>query len=69
MSDREMVQQIIDALPEYKITGLLAFLRSFEDMPNDETAAAMRETDDMIEAGTGQHFTGSTADFFAAMGG
>lgn len=37
MSNREQVQQIIDAMPEYKITVLLAFLRTFEDIPNDKT--------------------------------
>lgn len=48
MSEREQVMQIIDAMPEYKITGLLAFLRTFEEIPNDETIEAMRETDDCV---------------------
>ena len=68
MSNREQVQQIIDAMPEYQITGLLAFLRAFEETPNDDTAAAMRETDEAISAGAGQHFKGNTADFFALLG-
>ncbi len=66
MSNREQVMQIIEALPEYKITGLLAFLRTFEDIPNEDTLAAMAETDEMVNSGGGQHFTGETADFLNA---
>ena len=43
MSNREQVHQIIDTMPEYKITGLLAFLRTFEDIPNDETREAIED--------------------------
>ncbi len=67
MSNREQVMRIIDDMPEYKIAGLLAFLRTFEDTPNDETIAAMRETDEMIRTGGGQHFQGTAADFFAML--
>jgi hypothetical protein len=67
MSNREQVMQIIEALPEYKITGLLAFLRTFEDIPNEDTLAAMAETDEMVNSGGGQHFTGETADFLNAL--
>lgn len=67
MSEREQVLQIINAMPEYKITGLLAFLRTFENIPNDETQAAMAETDEMIRTGGGQHFKGTAADFFVML--
>ena len=67
MSNREQVMEIINGMPEYKIVGLLAFLRTFEDVPNAETIAAMEETDEMIRTGGGQHFTGSAADFFAML--
>ena len=43
MSEREQVLQIIDSMPEYRIAGLLAFLRAFEDIPNDETRAAIED--------------------------
>ena len=43
MSNREQVQQIIDSMPEYKIVGLLSFLRTFEDIPNDETLEALED--------------------------
>ena len=67
MSDREQVLQIVQAMPEYKITGLLAFLRTFEEIPNAETLAAIAETDEMIRTGGGQHFKGKAADFFAML--
>lgn len=67
MSDREQALNIIRAMPEYKVTALLGFLRAFEDIPNAETLAAMVETDEMIRTGGGQHFTGTTADFFAML--
>lgn len=43
MSEREQVLQIIDAMPEYKVSGLLAFLRTFEEIPNDETREAIED--------------------------
>lgn len=67
MSDREQALEMIRVMPEYKVTALLGFLRAFEDIPNAETLAAMEETDEMIRTGGGQHFTGSTADFFAML--
>ena len=67
MSNREKVIEIVNAMPEYRIIGLLAFLQAFEDLPNAETIAAMQETDDMIQSGTGQHFQGSASAFFAML--
>lgn len=37
------------------------------DTPNAETLAAMAEVDEMIRTGTGQHFRGDIADFFAML--
>ena len=34
---------------------------------NTETYAAIKEVDAMIAGGQGEHFTGSTADFFAQL--
>ncbi len=67
VSDREQALNIIRAMPEYKITALLTFLRAFEEVPNAETVAATEETDEMIRTGGGQHFTGATEDFFAML--
>lgn len=67
MSNRERVIEIVNSMPEYRIVGLLAFLRSYEDIPNEETVAAMQEADKMIRTGSGQHFNGSAAEFFAML--
>ena len=67
MSDREQLLQVINAMPEYQITNLLAFLRGFIEIPNAETLAAMAETDEMIRTGGGQHFKGTAEDFFAEL--
>ena len=67
MSNREKVIEIVNTMPEYRITGLLAFLQSYEDLPNDDTIAAMEEVDEMIRTGAGQHFKGSAAEFFAML--
>ena len=67
MSSREQVMEIINEMPEYKLVDLLAFLHTFEGIPNDKTLAAMEETDEMIRTGGGQHFTGSAEDFFAML--
>lgn len=71
MSSRDQVMQIVDALPEYKVDGLLGFLRIFaasqEDIPNSVTAAALREGDEMLRTGKGQHFQGTAKEFFAML--
>lgn len=71
MSNREQVLQMVNTMPEYKIDGLLGFLRAFlydsEDIPNAETIAAMQEVNEMIRTGSGQRFQGTAEDFFAML--
>lgn len=71
MSNREQVLQMVNTMPEYKIDGLLGFLRAFlydiDDTPNAETIAALKEGDEMLRTGTGQHFQGTTKEFFAML--
>lgn len=70
MSSREQVLQIVNALPEYKVDSLLGFLRTFlydEDTPNAVTIAALREGDEMLRTGKGQHFQGTAKEFFAML--
>ncbi len=70
MSDRDQVLQIVNEMPEYKVSGLLSFLRTFlydDDTPNAETVAAMQEVNEMIRTGSGQRFKGSAADLFAML--
>ena len=44
-------------------------LKSLKDaeIPNAKTQAAIDEVDSMIRTGEGEHFEGSTADFFAQL--
>jgi hypothetical protein len=37
------------------------------ETPNAETFEAMKEVDEMIRTGKGEHFTGSTSDFLASI--
>ena len=37
------------------------------ETPNAVTLAAMEQTDEMIRTGGGQHFQGTTEDFFAML--
>ena len=37
------------------------------EMPNAKTLAAIEEVENMIETGKGEHFEGSTDDFFAQL--
>lgn len=71
MSSREEVLQIVNAMPEYKIDGLLGMLRAFlfdnGEVPNAETVAAMQEVNEMIRTGSGQRFQGTAEEFFAML--
>lgn len=71
MSDREQVLQIVNEMPDYKVSGLLGLLRAFlfdnDEVPNAETIAAMEEVNEMIRTGSGERWQGSTADLFAAI--
>ena len=77
MSYQEIAKSMIDRLPEDKLIFIINILENIgemsgiavhpEFMPNEETMAAMAEVDDMIRTGAGEHFNGSTADFFAAL--
>ena len=71
MSDRERAMQLLDAVPDYKIGYVVAYLQGVtagEDEPNAETLAAFVEGDKMIADGTGQRYT-NTKDLFADLEG
>lgn len=77
MSYQEIAKSMIDRLPEDKMIFVINILENIGEMsgvdaypafrPNAETIAAMAETDEMIRTGGGQHFEGSTEDFFAQL--
>lgn len=67
MSNREFAKSLIDQIPDGKLLYAVAYLQGMvvpDEIPNAETLEAMAEVDSMIANGTGEHFTGSTADFF-----
>jgi len=76
MSDKERAFAIIDSFPDDQIGNVIAMLQTMKqaiedalnpDVPNAETIAAMREVNEMIRTGSGQHFKGSAEDFFAML--
>lgn len=70
MSYRELAKSLIDQIPEGKLFYIVSYLQGAvvpDDVPNAETVAAMQEVGEMIRTGSGQHFTGSTEDFFAML--
>lgn len=67
MSEREKAIQLLDMIDDEKmiyVVGILENLTNFAEEPNDETIAAMKEGDEILERGTGQRFEGATEDFF-----
>ena len=70
MSSYELAEILIDRIPESKILYVLSYLQGVavpDEQPNADTLAAMAEVQEMIKNGTGQHFTGSTANFLAEL--
>ena len=75
MSNRELAKSMIDRLPDDKMIFVINMLEGLGEMsgldlypdfkPNVATIAAMAETDEMIRAGGGQHFEGSTEELFS----
>ena len=67
MSTREMAKGLIDKIPDGKLLYVIAYLQGAaipDEVPNAETIAAMAEVDQMIASGSGEHFSGSTGEFF-----
>ena len=72
MSARELAKSLIDQVPENKLLYIIAYLQGAAlpddvETPNAKTLAAIEEVENMIETGKGEHFEGSTADFFAQL--
>lgn len=67
MSEREKAVSMLDTLPDYQIRLVIAYIQGMvdasEDIPNDETIAAINE----LESGGGTRFIGSTADLFSSI--
>ena len=72
MSTRELAKSLIDQVPENKLLYIIAYLQGAAlpdnvETPNAKTLAAIEEVENMIETGKGEHFEGSTDDFFAQL--
>lgn len=66
MSDRERAIQLLDAVPDYKIQYVIAYLQGMivgEKIPNEDTLGAFTEIEEMKQDGKGQHYNGSTKEF------
>ncbi len=67
MSDREKAIQLLNIIPDYKMSYIIAYLQGAaiaeNEEPNEETIAAIQE----IEDGGGTVFKGSAHDFVSAM--
>ena len=75
MSQRETASALIGQVPQYKLGYAIAYLQGLiadvtadqEDIPNAVTVAALREGDEMLRTGKGQHFQGTAKEFFAML--
>ena len=70
MSNRELAKSLIDQISDAKLLYVIPYLQGAslsDETPNTETLEAMAEVQAMIENGEGEHFDGSTADFFTML--
>lgn len=67
MSERERMYQLLDTVPDNKISYIIGYIQGLtmaeRDIPNDETISAMNESDEIFIHGTGQRFEGTTEEF------
>ena len=67
MSYKERAIQLLNTIDDEKmiyVVGILENLTNFADIPNEETAMAIKEGDEALRNGTGQRFEGATREFF-----
>ena len=70
MSNREFAKTLIDQISEAKLIYVITYLQGADlsdEIPNQETIDAMNEVQQMINTNSGEHFSGSTDDFFAML--
>lgn len=70
MSNREFAKTLIDQISEAKLVYIIPYLQGAalsDEMPNQETIDAITEVQQMINTNSGEHFSGSTDDFFAML--
>ncbi len=67
MSNREFAKALIDQISEAKLIYVIPYLQGAalsDEIPNQETIDAMNEVQQMINSNSGEHFSGSTDNFF-----
>ena len=72
MSERERAIALLEKIPDYKMAYVVDYLQGLSagesaEVPNATTVAALEEVNEMIRTGSGQHFEGTAADFFAML--
>lgn len=75
MSEMERASSLLGMVPQYKLGYAIAYLQGLiadvatdqGDVPNAETIAALREGDEMLRTGKGQHFQGTAKEFFTML--
>lgn len=75
MSNKERCVALLDNFTEAQLVSVAAMLENmtqtqeeqWDEIPNAATIAAMREVEEMIRTGGGEHWSGSTEDFFAML--
>lgn len=70
MSNREFAKTLVDQISEAKLIYIISYLQGAalsDEMPNQETIDAINEVQQMINTNSGEHFSGSTDDFFAML--
>lgn len=69
MSERERAIQLLEYVPDYKISYVVAYLQGMTagiEIPNETTLKSFAEGEKMLSEGTGQRYT-NTNDLFAEL--
>lgn len=61
MSERERLYQLLDTVPDAKVSYLISYIQGLTadnaEVPNKETISAFKEGEQLLRNGTGQKFT------------
>lgn len=66
MSYKELAKNLIVQIPDNKMYYIIAYLQGAavpDEIPNVETIEAMAEVEEMVKAGSEQHFQGTAEEF------
>lgn len=69
MSERERAIQLLEYVPDYKISYVVAYLQGMTagiEIPNETTLNSFAEGEKMLSEGTGQRYT-NTNDLFSEL--